>query len=625
MKKQNVASFLMLLLMFLFSSCTAFGADFMNIPIVKVKTQFLSLYREQWKLFGTEDSLNRIIDEAIEEHTKNLMWGTVGLQLGTNYDGIVDKIQEAAGFKFSPIYEKFIAEIEDSFADILKKEILEFYDAANSKLSYQLGDNPMAQANLRQDYDTVVNSQGAVIINDVSQNLSKTYGDVNLSAYTLGAGLMTIIAKKFLQKKLQSMLIKKAGKTALGKIAGAAVPIAGWIMLAWGAWDIYTMATGAEDTVRQQLHELNQSMYTREIPLSYWEGMEPYVRDAFIFTYERLENNIDRSYEIQEDPAVQHITVNMSKPEKMFFASRVAVLDEFLKDYSDSKENLFKYFGQAVRDVSASNFETFVLMLREGNWEELKDWVDSVGIEECCNSYKQSPKKFWTLSQPPQTAVRALNVQEEPVSADKPQKVARTSLPKLAVVTDLDKMKFINKTHENFINLFIAEWDGLKMSERLNRYIDDAVAFHTRNMMWGTVEIQLRSNTDNVINKIQDLTDKFFSKYYSAFIMDLEDKFGEILYSEIVKIYKNADRELFINENNPMKLVYNTINASFAEKREEFFNKWLNEERSYVSTDGISKQFYDINYSIYVKKLPEFFWKLIQPYVEKAFNEACSE
>ena len=51
----------------------------------------------------------------------------------------------------------------------------------------------------------------------------------------------------------------------------------------------------------------------------------------------------------------------------------------------------------------------------------------------------------------------------------------------------------------------------------------------------------------------------------------------------------------------------------------------MNEERSSVSTDEISKQLYDINHSIYVEKIPDFLWDLIQPYVEKAFNEACSE
>ena len=139
-------------------TCSAvFGnVDLANIPVAKAKTQFLELYQTQWKLSGLGDKLDKMIDEATDEHIAGLMWGTAGFRLGMNYDGIVDKIQKSAVSKFSALYEKFLAELEKPWGDILQKDILNFYEETNAGLLFELNDNPMVQAQLRQDCDSVI-------------------------------------------------------------------------------------------------------------------------------------------------------------------------------------------------------------------------------------------------------------------------------------------------------------------------------------------------------------------------------------------------------------------------------------------------------------------------------------
>ena len=126
----------MLMLLLIFSE-SAFGADFAKIPIVKVKTQFLELYKTQWELFGVKDKLDEIIDEAMNEQLEDLMWGTRAFQLAWYADELIPKIQEAAGFKFSSIYEKFLAELEESWSDTLSKNILDYYQATSSRLTFE--------------------------------------------------------------------------------------------------------------------------------------------------------------------------------------------------------------------------------------------------------------------------------------------------------------------------------------------------------------------------------------------------------------------------------------------------------------------------------------------------------
>ncbi|MBQ7197563.1 MAG: hypothetical protein IJS40_09170 [Synergistaceae bacterium] len=640
MKKRN-ANFFLLLLLFLTYSRAAFGANFANIPIVKTKIQFLDLYRTQWELFGVKDKLDEIIDEAMDEQTADLMWGTKAYQLATNRNGIIDKIQEAAGFKFSPVYEKFVAELEESWGDTLRKDILSYYEETNARMFFELGDNPMVQAQLRQDYDSVTSSQGAAIIKDIAGDLSEKYNvGTGLSFAALGGGILTVIGRKYLQKKLGALLLRKAANGAVGKLAGAAIPIAGWIMAAWGAWDIYSMAIGTEDAVRQQLHDMNQSMYTREIPQTYWEAMEPYVRDAYIFAYEKLQFAVDRGNELSNDPIVKELESGLGKAEKRFFADRIAVLDDALEGVNFDKENLFKYFGKNIRDASVKDFETIVLMLREGEWERLKNWIDFVGIDECCKLFTMYSKKFWTKLPPIEASLSEIeNLSDSPdiqqteskqvvskteVSTDKTVSSDKKSKEMPATVTGLDKTKFVMKAKESFFSICNSQWDALNLSEKLQEKIDNAINSHTQDMMWGTVEIQLRMNQDDVIEKILHTTKNYFSGNYVTFLNSVEDKWGESLQNSILEFYKRANTSLLVGQYNPMKQADIRFSSSLKQIA-NLFTKWINEEYSSASFDSVAGQLYNINETIYLRKLPEIYWSQIEPFVTEAFIRACQD
>ena len=629
--------FLMTVLCLLTFVNAALGADLAKIPIVKTKTQFLELYKTQWELFGIKEKLDEIIDEAMDEQVADLMWRTKSYQLATNRNGIIDKIQEAAGFKFSPIYEKFVAELEESWGNTLRKDILDYYKETSSRLFFEFDDNPMVQAHLRQNYDSVTDSQGASIIQNIVGNLSQKYNvDSGLSVAALGGGLLVVIGRKYLEKKLTQLLFRKAADAAIGKIAGGLIPVAGWIMAAWGAWDIYSMAMGSEDAVRQQLHDMNQSMYTREIPQTYWEAMEPYVRDSFIFAYEQIQFAIDRGNELMNDPVVKELERDLSKAQKRFFEDRIAVLDDAIGELDIDKKNLFKYFGEDIRDASVKNFETIVLMLREGDWDSLKSWVDFVGMDECCKLFVSSYQKFWVKLPPVQTSMSEIkNFEAEHekipeksstetktnlsplISKDVEQneiKEVKTVIP--PSVTGLDKTKFLLKAKENFIKIFNSQWVELGMSEALHEAIDNAIDRETRDVMWGWGTVSVKPS--------QNITKELFSPKYAILLNDVEEKWGNTLQDNILNYYKLANVNLIVGENNPMKKADIRVNSDFTQTNiNNLFEKWLNEEFSSTSYDGVSRQLYSVNEAIYLKKLPEIFWSVIEPYATEAFIQAC--
>ena len=648
MKRHEGSRFLILfLLAFTFiggAGHTAFGVDFANIPIVQVKKHFLELYQTHWELFGVNDKLDQMIDEAMDEQIAGLMWGTVGLQLGTNRDGIVDKIQEAAGFKFSPVYENFVAELEDAWSDTLKKDILDFYEETSSRLSFSLSDNPMAQAQLRHDYDVFTGSQGNVIINDIMGGLSEKYHvGSGLSQAAIGTGLLTIVGKKFLQKKLLKLLGRKAATTAAGKIAGAAIPIAGWIMLAWGAWDVYSMAIGAEDTVRQQLHDMNRNMYSREIPLTYWEAMEPYVRDAFILSYEKLQDSVERSDKLNAYPALKRLRSEMNKAQDRFFVDRVVIVEDVLDGYTGSRAGLYEYFGTDIRDASVKDFETLVLMLREGEWGCLKEWFDFISTGECCELYRSLSQNFWAKLPPEQDSlmeisrlsalpkgeaekelalkpVRKAPKLELPETEQEPEKAEKKASP--PALTGLDKSKFSMKARASFMSLCGSLWEELMMPSILRDVVNKAIENQTKDLMWGTVSVQLRMNADNIVEKIHDDVTARFAKPYEDFLTAVEEKFGAALQDEALNFYKKSNLRLLADENNPMRRAEIRLNSPvIRENRGKLFKNWLDKEHSWASL-SVSDEFFSMEQSIYANKLPELIWGVMEPYVTKAFVNA---
>ena len=336
-----------------------------RLPIAKTKLDFLTLYKTQWELFGLPRKLKQAVDDAFTEQTENLMWGTVRMRLISNYDNIQEKIQQAAEFKFTADYDKFLAELEDTWGEKLRDNIMDFYKRQNETMYFELNANPMAQAYLRQDYDRVTEDNGRAVMTRISAELSTKYGSLSVSgAGIVGGGLM-ILAKKQLTNYVTKILARKVTGTALGKIAGAAVPVIGWAMLAWSAWDIYSMAAEAEDTIKGKIFESYNTMYSEEVPLVYWEGMESYVKDAYIFAYESLLSNVSKGKSLAENSLVKELSRNLTKSEQRFFADRVAVIQDIADDKSYTLDDVLRLHGEFMRDAKHRDFDHFAAILME--------------------------------------------------------------------------------------------------------------------------------------------------------------------------------------------------------------------------------------------------------------------
>lgn len=274
-----------------------------KIPMSKTKLDFLKLYKSQWELFALPMKLSKAVDDAYAEQTEPLMWGTVRIQLATNKNNIHEKIQQSAEYKFAGDYDKFLSELEGTWGEKLRDDILDFYKRQSEVMYFELGNNPMAQAYLRQDYDRVTESKGQAVMSRISDELSAKYKLGISVAGIVGGGLM-ILAKNQLKKYVRRIIGEKLANTALGKLAGGVIPVIGWAMMAWSAWDIYSALADVEDNFKTKVFESYNKMYSEEVPLVYWDGMESYVRDAYVAAYEQLSANVSKGKSLAENPVI---------------------------------------------------------------------------------------------------------------------------------------------------------------------------------------------------------------------------------------------------------------------------------------------------------------------------------
>ncbi len=363
-KCKNILVISLIFSIFASSYVSCAEIDLSKIPVAVLKREFLILYKSQWEIFGMNDKLSKAIDDAMTEQTENLMWGTVNAQLALNNDKIIEKIQQTSDFKFAGDYDKFMADLEAVWGEKLREDITAFYIRQNQELYFELSNNPMAQASLRQDYDRVTSDKGIGIMNKISAEFSSRYSISETGAKAIG-GIAMLAAKKYLQKKIMATIGRKLATSAFGKIAGFAVPFIGWAMLAWSAWDIVSMFSGTEETVKENLYNAYSKMYSEEVPIIYWDGMESYVRDAFIFAYEQLIMSLNRGLEADNSPKVKELSAGLSRVKKRFFADRVALIQEIIDGKNYGLDDVLEIYGEFIRDSSNKDFDSFSVELSE--------------------------------------------------------------------------------------------------------------------------------------------------------------------------------------------------------------------------------------------------------------------
>ena len=363
----------------------------------KSKYNFLRLYFLQWRALGMSRRLEMAIDTAFEEQTGELIWGTAGLQLAVNRNNIIEDIQEAAAFKFSPSYDAFLKALENEWAPALQKDIAKFYE--RDIIEYLAGDkNPMSQAWLRQNHNDITRDGGKLMMENLRVSMKSRYPDLTLA----GTGFALGLAGVFFQNKLRSYIVrlffKKGMRSAAGKIAGTAIPIVNMIMMLWGAYDILSVAWEAKDEVRRQLIEINQALYSDEVPYIFWDVMEPYVRDFYVASYMESQAAIHQSQKLSKDPRIVALSEGLSEPDRQRFSDRVAaIVREFGgADYGP----LLQDFGPIIRDASPANFTRFSSMLRQGNLQQMKAWFALAGETRYYDLYASFPQSVWAKYPP---------------------------------------------------------------------------------------------------------------------------------------------------------------------------------------------------------------------------------
>lgn len=372
----------------------------------KGEYNFKRLYQARWKALGMPAKLEKAVSDAFNEKTQSLMFGTRGLQLGTNTGNVVNDIQEAIAFKFAEPYDDFLRDLEEKWGESLETEISEFYHRASIMLIAS-DRNPMIKAWIRQN--TTAQDNGAKIISDVSEQLSAKYPDLKLSGASAAGGIALIFRKQLVNYLARyagkTALFKKAATSAIGKAIGRTLPVIGPVLLAWSLYDVASIAWNAEDDVRKMLLERNQVMYSREMPAVYWDVMEPYVMDVLVSSYGLLQNSKRQAAEFAGDERIIELCEGMDENEAVRLTERISSAVEVLG--RDRYDYIIDNFGKRIKDASPQNFRKLLTVLKQDNIEQAKQWLDLAG-SEYYDWLSRFPREIWENFSPNKDSLELL-------------------------------------------------------------------------------------------------------------------------------------------------------------------------------------------------------------------------
>lgn len=364
----------------------------------KSKANFLRLYRARWQALGMNEKLTKAIDRAIEDKTAGMMWGTKGLRLGANLGNVINDIQEATAFNFAEQYDDFLRDVEDKWGESLQNDLSDFYRRASIML-LAADKNPMMRAYIRQS--TAAQDSGAKILDEIRDTLSTKYPDLKVTGATAAGGIALLFRKqivKYLAKYAgKATIFKKVAASAVGKAIGKTLPIIGPIMVAWSLYDVAAIAWNAEDDVRRMLTERNINMYSREMPVLYWDVMEPYVMDVLISSYGMLQTTKQQAVIFANDSRIKALSDGLSDAEAMQFAERISAAVELLG--KDKYDYVIENFGERIRESSPQNFRRLMQVLQQENTEQAVEWLKLAGTQYY-DYYALFPRDIWEKFRP---------------------------------------------------------------------------------------------------------------------------------------------------------------------------------------------------------------------------------
>lgn len=373
----------------------------------KSRANFLRLYRARWQALGMNEKLEKAINQAFDDKTSGMIWGTKGLRLGANIGNIVNDIQEAIAFNFVKAYDDFLRDVEEKWGESLQDDLSDFYKRASIML-LAADKNPMKRAFIRQN--TAAQNSGEKILSEVSATLTAKYPDLKITGATAAGGVAMLFRKQLVKYLAtyagKATVFKKVAASAAGKLIGKTLPLIGPIMLAWSVYDVAAIAWNAEDDVRKMLTERNMNMYSREMPTVYWDVMEPYVRDVFITSYGMLQATKRNAEIFANDARIQTLSEGLSDTEAMQFAERISVAIEILG--YDKYDYVIENFGERIRESSPQNFRRLMQVLQQENTEQAIEWIKLAGTQYY-DFYALFPRDIWEKFQPDPQSLEILS------------------------------------------------------------------------------------------------------------------------------------------------------------------------------------------------------------------------
>ena len=253
------------------------------------------------------EKLKEAVNESINARTKKMLWGTKSLQLGLNAGKVINKIQQNVASKISVEYNSFLGEVESEFMTELQKELDTFHNRVSSLVISSVR-NQIVRAYLKKNLH--------VESGDVNINLKAgTHDDISEFQKEFIAYVGRYVEKAEAYKALTS--------SAAGKIINDNIPVVGQLLLAWSIYDIASMAWKAESDVRRILHERNQSIYSSELPLVYWDIMEGHIIDSFIERYIEIYDTRKKAFDFANDPRILERYAEMNEAERIKFAEEI--------------------------------------------------------------------------------------------------------------------------------------------------------------------------------------------------------------------------------------------------------------------------------------------------------------
>lgn len=400
----------------------------------KSRNNFLRLHNARWKALGMTEKLEKAINDAFEEKTGGMLWGTKGLRLGTNIGNIVSDIQEAIAFKFAENYDSFLRDVEEKWGESLQTDLSDFYKRASIML-LAADKNPMTRAYIRQS--TAAQDSGERILGKIRENLSTKYPDLKITGATAAGGIALLFRKqlvKYLAKYAgKAVIFKKAAASAAGKLIGKTLPLIGPVMLAWSVYDVASIAWNAEDDVRKMLTERNLSMYSREMPAVYWDVMEPYVMDVLVSSYGMLQATRRNAEVFANDSRVKSLSEGLSETEAMQFAERISAAVSVLGN--DKRDYVLENFGERIRESSPQNFRRLMQVLQQENTEQAVEWLKLAG-NQYYDFYALFPRDVWEKFRPDSESLALLSWMARKLTPSARNTASKLSVADLKFVVD---------------------------------------------------------------------------------------------------------------------------------------------------------------------------------------------